>query len=295
MSPLNALLQAVSLTSSALSSTFNNKTAKTCIHNQSDNLYYLFISRLAIVAVMFLYARTFRISGTTLFLAVLFGLDSILCGVLSILSLKNGPMSLTILISQGGALLISTILGTILFHETVKPIQIVGIAIMLCVIILLSGAKASGNIKPIWFLTVTLGAALCGMLGIIQKYQGASGLPEEKPVFLLYSFLVSTAFNGIWLLVRTRTGKKEAVTVPVTAFFYRAAVITGIAGAVNNIINLKLAIEVPSAVFFPINAGGDIILASLISSLYFREKLSAKQKVSFVLGFIAIFLIADVF
>ena len=62
-----------------------------------------------------------------------------------------------------------------------------------------------------------------------------------------------------------------------------------------NIINLKLAIEVPSAVFFPINSGGYIILTSIASSLYFKEKLTRQQKLSFMISFAALFLVANIF
>ena len=90
------------------------------------------------------------------------------------------------------------------------------------------------------------------------------------------------------------TGSKEPVTFSVKKIL-PGAVIGGLTCAVANIINLKLAIEVPSVVFFPIYSGGLIMTNALVSSFWFKEKLSARQKIAFVIGFVAVFMLANVF
>lgn len=294
MNALNFGLLAVSLACVVFGSCLNNHVAKTVVNTYSDTLFYNLLLHVVGIVVMFLYARTFAIHASTLFLAALFGADSMLCTVLAVLSFKNGPMALSTLVGSAGSLLCSSVLGTILFHETVKPVQVVGIALILLAMVILTGAKTEGKLSRTWFVCILSQAFFGGMQGIIQKWQGATPYADEKPVFLLYTFIFCTIFVALWLVIRANTGKREKVTVSAKSFFPAAAIV-GVTTSLVNIINLKLAIEIPAAVFFPINSGGYIILTSIASSLYFKEKLSKRQKVSFVIGFIAIFLVADIF
>lgn len=294
MTATTAILLLITTLSAALGSAAKNKVAKKILKTQSDNLCFSFVINIFCMLIMFLNARTFSIHRDTFLLAIAFGAASMMSGLMSMVSLRYGPMSLTSLICSGGSLIISTVLGTILFHETVVPIQIVGFVLILVVILLLSRTDKEKNIHPRWFTTVALSAIFTGSTGIIQKFQGASAYADEKPVFLLYTFLFCSLFNGVWLTLHRNTGKKEPITYSLKQILPIAA-IAGMTCAITNIINLKLAIEVPAVIFFPAYSGGLIMMSALISALWFREKLSARQKFAFVVGFAAIFMLANVF
>ena len=276
--------------------TVSNKVAKACIRNQSDNLLFSLYNRIVTTLVLMIYARTFYLHPVTLLLAAAFAFVSVVCSVMHILAYKNGPMSLTTLISSGGSLIISSLAGILFFGESVTPVQVAGILLILLVIYLLSDVKqgGSGNIQPLWIPVIILAAVLNGGQGIIQKMQGATPYTDEKPVFLLYTFLIGVFLIAIWLWLNMNTGKKEPVTLEKPSVLIGPAVISGICIAVVNVINLKLAIEVPAPIFFPLYCGGSIIFSTLVSSLVFKEKLTTKQKISFVIGFVAIFMVANI-
>ena len=294
MTPLNIVLVTISMLTSALGTAAKNKIAKNELHTRSDNLLFNFLMNVFCMLVMLVYARSFSLHTVTLILAVIFGAASMMSGFMNMVSFRYGPMSLTSLVSSGGSLIISVVLGTILFKESVVPVQIAGGILMLVTIFLLSNLKNDRNIRAQWLPCVLSAAAFGGSLGIIQKYQGATGLSEEKPVFLLYTFLVCTLLSGAWFMAHKNTGSKEPVTFSVKKIL-PGAVIGGVTCAVANIINLKLAIEVPSVVFFPIYSGGLIMTNALVSSFWFKEKLSARQKIAFIIGFVAVFMLANVF
>ena len=276
--------------------TVSNKVAKACIQTQSDNLLFSLYNRIVTTLVLMIYARTFYLHPVTLLLAAAFAFVSVVCSVMHILAYKNGPMSLTTLISSGGSLIISSLAGILFFGESVTPVQVAGIILILLVIYLLSDVKqgGSGNIQPLWIPVIILAAVLNGGQGIIQKLQGATPYTDEKPVFLLYTFLIGVFLIAIWLWLNMNTGKKEPVTLEKPSVLIGPAVISGICIAVVNVINLKLAIEVPAPIFFPLYCGGSIIFSTLVSSLVFKEKLTTKQKISFVIGFVAIFMVANI-
>ena len=294
MTPLNGILIVVAMLSSALGTTFKNKVAKHDLKTQSDSLLFNLLCNIFCTIVMLINARSFSLHRVTFLLALVFGTCSMMSGFMNMVSFRYGPMSLTSLISTGGALIISVVLGTILFQEPVVPVQVIGGILMLVTIVLLSNIKSDRNILPSWLPCVLTAAVFGGSLGIIQKYQGATGLPEEKPVFLLFTFMVCTLLSGVWFFIHKKTGSGEPVTFSVKKIL-PAAAISGVTCAVANIINLKLAIEVPAVVFFPLYSGSLIMTNALISALWFKEKLSTKQKLAFAAGFAAIFMLANVF
>lgn len=294
MTPLNGILIVVAMLSSALGTTFKNKAAKHDLKTQSDSLLFNLLCNIFCTIVMLINARSFSHHRVTFLLALVFGACSMMSGFMNMVSFRYGPMSLTSLISTGGSLIISVVLGTILFQEPVVLVQVIGGILMLVTIVLLSNIKSDRNILPSWLPCVLTAAVFGGSLGIIQKYQGATGLPEEKPVFLLFTFMVCTLLSGAWFFIHKKTGSGEPVTFSVKKIL-PAAAISGVTCAVANIINLKLAIEVPAVVFFPLYSGSLIMTNALISALWFKEKLSKKQKLAFAAGFAAIFMLANVF
>ena len=294
MTPLNWVLIVTSMLSSALCTTAKNKIAKKNLQTRSDSLLFNLLTNVFTMLVMLVNARSFSLHRITFLLALIFGAASMMSGFLNMVSFRYGPMSLTSLISSGGSLIISVVLGTILFKESVFPVQIAGGILMLAAIVLLSNLKNDRNIRPQWLPCVLSAAAFGGSLGIIQKYQGATGLSEEKPVFLLYTFMVCTLLSAVWFFAHKKAGSGEPVTFSVKKVLPAAAIV-GITCAVSNIVNLKLAIEVPSVVFFPIYSGGLIMTNALVSSFWFKEKLSVRQKIAFIIGFVAVFMLANVF
>ena len=294
MNTTNFLLLAVSLSAAVLGTSINNKAAKQWIKNQNDNLLFNLLLNIMSTICMLAAARSFRAHSVTVFLAFVFGLCNMLSGICFTMVFRFGPMSLSSLITSAGTMIETTVLGVIIFHEKVAGIQIAGILLILVSIGLLFNPGEEGNIRPVWFFFIFLYWLFGGSLGIIQKLQGATGLSGEKTVFLLYTFIFCSLFNAIWLFFSNRREGAEKITISIKSILL-FTVIAGLTTAAQHIINLKLAIEMPAAVFFPINSGASIILCSLVSSFYFHEKITVKQKASLAIGFAAMFLVAGIF
>ena len=65
----------------------------------------------------------------------------------------------------------------------------------------------------------------------------------------------------------------------------------GVGVALNNQINLYLSGVIPSAVFFPIVNGGGLILITLASLVFFKERLTGRQWIGLGLGIAATLLL----
>jgi multidrug transporter EmrE-like cation transporter len=65
-------------------------------------------------------------------------------------------------------------------------------------------------------------------------------------------------------------------------------VASGICVAANHKFNLALSGEIPSAVFFPIVNGGNLVLTTLSALIIFKEKLTKRQWIGVTLGILSV-------
>ena len=73
------------------------------------------------------------------------------------------------------------------------------------------------------------------------------------------------------------------------------AVVAGTVFAMNHKFNLYLSGIMPSAVFFPLVNGVQLIAATLVSVFLFREKLTLKQWIGMVIGAAAVIILCNPF
>lgn len=125
-----------------------------------------------------------------------------------------------------------------------------------------------------------------GGIGVLQKIHQSSAYKEEASGFLLIAFTCSLIYSAIISKnLRERNFSKKHVFI---------AIICGLCTYAMNFLNLKLSGIIPSQLFFPLINGSAIILSSLMSVLFFNEKLSKKQLVGLsggILSLVAICLV----
>ena len=94
-------------------------------------------------------------------------------------------------------------------------------------------------------------------------------------------------------ILRLGKGEKTPVLDRKTAVWVLVVLFAagGIGIALNNLINLYLSGVVASAVFFPIVNGGGLVLITVASVLFFREKLTPRQWLGLASGLAATLLL----
>ena len=70
------------------------------------------------------------------------------------------------------------------------------------------------------------------------------------------------------------------------------SLICGVTTVVSNVLTLYLAGAMDSAVLFPVLNGGGLYTVTIVSVVFFKERLSARQWVGLVTGFAAIMILA---
>lgn len=271
----------------------------------SDSMagYHLYNALTAIVCSLTLLALSggkLSVSPFTVLLAVIFGLVTVVQQVANSAALASGPLAYTSVIGSMSTV-ITAFSGLILFDESISVTQIIGIVLMLFCLVF-SVKKDTADEKKAaarWLILCFITCLATGAIGILQKYHQSSEHKDELTAFLIiafaFSFLFSAAniaFIKLKSLKRGGAGKAEFFKKkPSVALLVALFVAAGVGIALNNMINLYLSGEVPSAIFFPIVNGGGLVLTTLASVFFFRERLTGLQWIGIALGFVATLLL----
>ena len=232
------------------------------------------------------------VSLFTALLGALFGLVVCMQGVATLLALRVGPMSFTTVIISFSTVL-TALSGAVFWGETLKPLQIVGIALMAVSFIFAVEKKSdekSGSWK--WLLLCLLAFVCSGGVGLMQKIHQTSVHKDELNAFLITSFAVASVFSACTVAIMK--AKEKTPLLPqkengkVAWVLIALMVIVGALTAVNHKLNLYLSGVMDSAVFFPIVNGGGLVLATVAALIVFREKLTKKQWCGVIVGTLSV-------
>lgn len=212
-------------------------------------------------------------------------------------ALATGSVSITSF-TGCSSLLISTAFGVIYFKETVSPIQIAGVIILLFALFLtLTNSKQESaddkKASKSWYIWCFLFFICSGATGIIFKLHQSSSARDAVNQMMLAASVTSTVLFLISsLLVQWKTDK----TLPCIKSPAWVYVITcGIVSCGYNRLNISLSGKLPSIVFFPIFNGSVILFASLFAAIIFREKITIRQTTGIAIGTFALIMAAGVF
>ena len=171
----------------------------------------------------------------------------------------------------------------------------------------LSALSASGGQKKIntaWIVMVALAFAANGTTAVLQKADAASG--SSDGFFLGFAYFVGAlCFLVSWAVEtgREKSGKNAAdaaaFVLPkgdaLAKYLMAAIIITVVSGGgsfVGNMVLGKLSVRMDAAVLYPCVNGGLAVLTSVVSAVFFKEKMSLIKIISVAVGAAAIVLLA---
>lgn len=238
----------------------------------------------------------FSVSLYTVLMSLLFGLVTAVSSVGTSAALSIGPWSYTsVIISM--STVITALSGMLFFGETLRATQLVGIVLMVgCLILSVKQEEGEQKKKTLkWFFLSLFCCACSGSIGIMQKIHQSSDHRGELTMFLIIAFIISFVISTAELLMeRTNKQKKHAPLIEQKTAPWLLIVLFvagGVGVGLNNLINLYLSGVVDSAVFFPIVNGGGLVLITIASLIFFKERLTNRQWVGLALGIAATLLL----
>lgn len=210
------------------------------------------------------------ISGFTIFLALIFGTVTALSNLYKMLALSSGPMHITLLITTS-SMIIPTMSG-VFFGERFSAAKLVAVLVLIGFIYMSFEKSNDEKVNVKWILYNALAFLFQGSIGVLQKIHQSSAYKDELDGFLCVAFICSMLYSRI-------RARKSFSELGFNRWHVTIAAVCGLCAYTMNILNLKLSGLLPSQLFFPLVNGSAIVLSSLMSVFFFREKISKKQLV----------------
>lgn len=231
--------------------------------------------------------------------AAVYGVSNALLQIFYVQALAAGPVSLTTLIVNFNTFP-AMFLGAFLLHETVRWLQLLGIALL--VLSMLLSVKSSGGrdagqkVSPRWLGLTAVTFLTCAFSSSILKVFKLLPCSSEEGAsvgLLFWGFAVSALAAFAIYLIR-RGGKDGRAT-----FFGKSdfpwvmggGAAMGLVIAVYQRLHLYCITNIDSTLYFPASSGLQMTFMSLLGILAFHDKLTRRQLAGLVLGVIVVVLV----
>ena len=274
-----ALLSITSITTMVVQNCLFNNSCKTKLKTAKHINFFNIVVYSICVLIFGLLLLKEQFSLFTFLLGLLFGVVTALSNLFKMLSLSNGPMNLTLLVTTS-SMIIPTMSG-IFLGEAFSFAKLCIVLILIGFIYLAVSKSDDTKVSKKWFLFCLLAFSFQGTIGILQKIHQSSIHKTEVSGFLCVAFICAIIFCVI-----KNKGFSREIQLDKSSVFI--ALICGGCTFGMNYINLKLSGALPSQLFFPLINGSAIVLSSLMSMIIFKEKLSKRQAVGLIGGIISL-------
>lgn len=235
--------------------------------------------------------QSLQISCQVLWLSLFSAVANSAFVVLWLLSVKNGAyMMLDVFCMLG--VLIPLVGGTLFFHEEIRMNHIVGV--LLLVISALIMCSYNNSIKKKLTVSSVLLLLACGAASGLSDFtqklfvQLTNAVPIA--VFNLYTYLFSTVILTVGFMALSHSSPRNTPTADIKPIFCYL-LIMAVCLFINAYCKTKAATFLSSVQLYPLSQGGSLILSTLMSSILFHEKMTAKGFFGILLSFIALLMI----
>ena len=266
-----------------------NRTKRERMALNFQSFFVAFICALCFVITKI--SALFTVSAFSLLLSIAFGASVAITQLAQAKAMGMGPSALVTFLYTCG-FTIPLLYGILFWDETWSVYQGIGVALLIVSLILAMEKTVKKRTGLGWFVFAIVAMIGSGSSAIMQKTHQRSAFADELSIFLVMALFFSTVFTGIATLMLPKDTEKDKL-VGSEGKIRKVMVPIGLGVCVGalNFLNLYLSGKLPSVILFPIYNVGSMLLTTVVSSIIYKEKLTKKQTVSFLIGIAAIFMI----
>lgn len=260
--------------------TLQNVTKKHYNGKTNGGGVYVFSMLTSLAAAIFFIVTGKNFEWNTAFLLYSFGfaLSYAATTVFNVLAIREGSLSLTSLVISY-SLMIPALYGILFLKETITLWLIPGILLLAISLILINEKNGNCKISFKWILFAFFAFIGNGMCTVLQKAEQLTFNGNYKNEFMIVALLMCTAFMAVGAFIWERKSFKF--------YLKKGTGVSFINGIINGMVNLFVMIlsaMMPVSIMFPLISAGGIVVTYFISRFFYKEKLSRKQFIGFLLG-----------
>lgn len=244
-------------------------------------LYNLIGAAVWCIALFSVNAGKLYLDKNVLIWGFVYGITQALFILFKTAAMNSGPVSVTTLIGNS-SLLVSVAVSYLLWSEPISVSDIIGLILLMIGIFLTTFKPQGGKVAKRW-LFASIAFLLCAAaVGIIFKAFSKSGAGHTGDMMLVASVVMLITYTFMCFITKGfrsyNAQTKEGRTLIITA------VVSGILSCLYNRLNIYLSGVLDAVIFFPAFNGGVMVLSTVLSVLFLRERLSIRQIVGLIAG-----------
>ena len=263
--------------------TLQSHFGKKSLTTNSDNV--LFNATVFLTAAILFCADIPRASYQTWIFAASFAILTVIFQLTYTKALSIGNVSLTVM-AVSLSMLFPSLVSVIFYNEALALMRIIGIGLTVLSFILTVDLEGERKLSRSWFIFTASASLANGGISITQKIFGSSNFNTEKRSFVACSYAI--AFLVTLVLYLSMRKQKENTKSLKSYQTYIFAIAVGSILAVFQWLNTYAISVMDGSFLFPVYSGGSIILSTFVGILFFKDKLTKRQKISIALGIIAV-------
>lgn len=232
-----------------------------------------------------------QVNGLVLIITFINALVNNVYGIIGILAMKYGSVTLYTMVAMFGGMLIPYFYGVIFIGEQLSVFTAVGAVVLIAALIINAFSTSVKTEKNGWkfFIICCLVFILNGTSSLLGKIHqiNAAALPTNDFIVWLsiFSVINCAIFLSVYVLYRKLKNKNAESIIRPRQIFQSAYVSFGHGVFYGAGLRLQLwaAIKLPATVQYPFITGGSVILSTVFAIIIFKEKLNLKNIISLIL------------
>ncbi len=244
---------------------------------------------------------TLRVELSTLLYALLSGASTAIFAVTWLLSVRRGAYMLVDVFLMCGVLI--PVLGsTVLLHESITPLDIAGLALLLVAVFIMCAYNNSVKAKltPLSLLLLLICGASSGLTDFSQKLFTKEQTADTLAAFSFYTYVFAAVLLLLYFLITTKRATspsaEELSPAPNTPVAHRKRILIYISVMAlcmfaASYFQTLAAQHLSATQLYPLSRGLALVLSALMAALLFKEKLTLRCVVGMLLAFAALLML----
>lgn len=204
---------------------------------------------------------------------------------------QTGPYALQSIFASTGSVLIPSLFSVIYWGDSLSPMQIAGIIVMVAAFVVINGrgliVKGLNRRYVLWIAVLF---AANGTFGAVLDSQGRVMMAAERSEMIAVTYIGAALISMIYLAVTRRGEVAKAFRMDRLTALY--ILLAGVCTTAAVYLIMEALAGISTAIVYTIANGGVLALCVLLSALVLKEKMSRNMVAGIVMSVISMALMS---